>query len=298
MVGQLSEPYKSEFNKLQTQYEKVLKDLPLSDAVPAALEANANLAVVFSALQSNQHLLSFLSGDLSDMQAKLTAARAEVTTLEGQLCSAKTAEQAAVTALASATSAMPATAAEALKLKTDLAAATAAVTAATATATAATAECSALKAKIDAGDFIAKEKVTELCSAAHTIGLTEGEAKIKGEVAAQAVVQAKIAERKTGLCSEKLPTPEVEALLAGTDEEFTARKTAAVERTPVLLKKGFSLNSKTVAQLAWASAEEYTRELGKIDQLFSERAAPAAGNMFLAPPAGTAEPGAIPGGAY
>jgi hypothetical protein len=250
MIGQLAEPYATEFRKLQNQYEAVLKTLPLTDQVPAALEANYHLTALFSALQANQYLVSYLGGEIAGMKKK-----------HDEMLAARESE--------------------------------------TQQLSAATQKCAELEKKIADGDLLDKTKVTELCSAAKTTGLAEGEAnattRVRAEVEARAAAQKTIGDRKTALAAEKLPVPPIDDLLAGKDEEYAARKTKATERAEALKKKGFALNSRTMGELAWVKDDDYARQLALIDQVLSERGTPAAAFITAGQHEGDVK---LPGGAY
>lgn len=112
--------------------------------------------------------------------------------------------------------------------------------------------------KITAGELVAKEVHTQLCSEAKNLGLTEGEAKLRKEQADAAAAATLIAERKTALQTAGLPLPEgaVESVLGAADDVFTAARTEVATRVKDLQKIGVANNSPLLAK-AWLPKEQY-----------------------------------------
>jgi hypothetical protein len=148
--------------------------------------------------------------------------------------------------------------------------------------------------KVTDGDLVEKTKVTELCSAATTEGMAEGEKKVREEVKAKEDKAALINGRKTALNSAKLSVPGIEDILAATEDEFKAAQAKAATRTAELAKKGFAFNSETVTAMAWASDDEYAKQIKFLGEVMKQRSTSL--TPFLTPPAaGSDKP---PGGCF
>ncbi len=118
---------------------------------------------------------------------------------------------------------------------------------------------SEIKKLTDAGEYVPKATVTQLCSEAKTNGLTEGETRVRNEMAAKAAAEQKIAERKTALQTAGFPVPEtdMEKFLGGTDEEFNARRTRAQTRQEALKTQGYVIQSAHLLTNLWREDAEY-----------------------------------------
>jgi hypothetical protein len=116
----------------------------------------------------------------------------------------------------------------------------------------------ALETRVSTGDLVPKLMVTELCSAAgktaSAAAATETETRVRAEFANRDQTAKTINDRKAALQTAGLPFP-VEAVLAGTDAEFTAAQTEAVKRIEPY-KKALAPNSTILAKLAWCAATE------------------------------------------
>ncbi len=123
-------------------------------------------------------------------------------------------------------------------------------------------------AQVTAGELVPKATVEQLCSVAKTNGLTEGEKKVRDEIAAKAAVTAKVAERTTALQTAGLPLPdaEIERLLGGTDEEFAAHRTRVEAHLAQFKDKGIQLAANSTARAkAWLAADAFKGFLALAD---------------------------------
>jgi len=219
----LEDPEKSQFKSLLPGYDEVLAVLPDDETKPADEKLVNSLTSSNSLINS---LLSVLNG-LKQKLAIKTAASASAATPEQV--------EAALTAKVNAGELIMATALNSRIL-------------------------SAIGEKTRAGELVAKETVTQLCSEAETNGAAKGEKKVRDEIAVVAAAAKKIGERKTLLASANLPCPEaaIEAILAGTDEEFSAAKTKTEGRLADLKTKGIALNSKSpLLAKVWLPDDQY-----------------------------------------
>lgn len=119
-----------------------------------------------------------------------------------------------------------------------------------------------------AGELVPKETVTQLCADAKANGITEGETKVRNEIAAKAALDAKVAERKTALqtAGHPIPDADVDKLLGGTDEEFAAHKARMETQLAEFGKKGIQLNSESpVRAKAWLAADQFKGFLALTD---------------------------------
>lgn len=117
-----------------------------------------------------------------------------------------------------------------------------------------------VKAQLDAGEIVSKERLTQLCSEAKIQGFGEGETKVRNEIAAETTATKLIGERKALLQAASLPLPEAElekAILGGTDEQFAARKTAFETRRESLKKEGIQLASDEALANLWLDDAAY-----------------------------------------
>ena len=105
-----------------------------------------------------------------------------------------------------------------------------------------------------------KTTVTQLCSEARNLGITDGEKKVRDEIAAAEARAKKIGERKAALqkCGLPLPDATLDNLLAGTDEEFGVAQKKAEDRIAALRTKGVALNSQSpLAMKVWLPEDQY-----------------------------------------
>lgn len=114
----------------------------------------------------------------------------------------------------------------------------------------------AIEDKIAAGEIIKKDIHLSLCSNAKSEGLTEGEQKVRDEIAAKEKKGQLIAERKNFLTTNGLPLPAEDAALDGTDDEFKARTETAKARVEKLKGHKVALNSP-VMPYVWADEKEF-----------------------------------------
>ncbi len=133
-----------------------------------------------------------------------------------------------------------------------------------------------IEKRLKAGDLFSKEAmdaarakaveglvpqatVTQLCTEAKAAGVVEGEKRVRDEMAATETRVKLIATRKDGLQQASFPIPdaEFEAVLAGTDEEFTKAKTSVEARREKLKKAGIQLNAPELLSKLWLPEREY-----------------------------------------
>ena len=127
----------------------------------------------------------------------------------------------------------------------------------TATTAAAAAQ---VKAQLDAGEFVPKKSVEQLCSESRISGFGEGEKKVRDELAAEAAATKLIGERKALVQAASLPLPDVEierVILGGTDEQFNARLAAFKTRQEALKTEGFQLNADGALANLWLDDNAY-----------------------------------------
>ncbi len=120
------------------------------------------------------------------------------------------------------------------------------------------------------GDLVPKETVNQLCATAKATGLTEGEAKVRTEVAAKEALATKVKERTATLQTAGLPIPEaeVEALLGGTDEVFNAHKARCEKQLGDFKSKGLQLNADNPLRAkAWLDEGKFKDFLGMADAI-------------------------------
>lgn len=224
LADYLTEPWKTHFNSLKDQYDTALATLSPTDQVPAALEAGKQLQAFWSCLMSANSLASMLGTAMNGMK------QAEATALNSGISAA----------IALKISSGELIAKETIPILVE----------------------KELTAKTAAGDLVPKEMHAQLCAAARTTGLGEGETKVRAEVQAKEVRVQRAEARKTLLQTAGLPIPEAAmmAALEGTDEEFAAAQKVAEGRIASLQQKGVALNSKTHPQLlakVWLPVEQW-----------------------------------------
>lgn len=206
-IDLLDEPWKSQFAAVKNGLDAELEALPPSDQIPAALAANNLLSSLFSQYCN-------FSSMFTGFTAQLSALRASVATAAPSAAS-----------LASAVDAEIAKRIAEGKLF----------------------DAAGLEVKLTEAKtgLTPKPEVESLCAAAKLTGIEEGKTLERAAQEAAAAVKAKIEERKTACSTASIPLPaaELEKILGGTDEEFTARRTKAEARLTELKGFGVSLAS-------------------------------------------------------
>lgn len=117
-----------------------------------------------------------------------------------------------------------------------------------------------VQTQLDAGEMVSKARLTQLCAESKLQGMTEGEQKVKSEIAATAAQEKLIGERRGLLQAASLPLPERElevAILGGTEEQFAARKTAFETRRAALKQEGIQLASDEALTNLWLDDAAY-----------------------------------------
>lgn len=126
----------------------------------------------------------------------------------------------------------------------------------------------ALNGKVTAGELFTKERHTQLCTEAEA----RGEKKVRDEIALATEAAKVIETRKGEVATAGLPIPDADMLkmLAGTPEEFAARKTKAESRIEKLRTDGIVLNAKSpllakvwLDDTAYAAWEQIAKEAFK-----------------------------------
>ena len=206
-IDLLDEPWKSQFTAVKAGLDKELEALPPSDQIPAALAAN--------------NLLQSLFSQFCNFSSMFTGFTAQLSTLRASVASA----QPSAASLASAVDAEIAKRIQEGKLF----------------------DAAGLEVKIAEAKtgLTPKAEVESLCSAAKLTGIAEGKSLERAAQEQAAAAAKKIEERKTACSTASIPLPaaELEKILGGTDEEFTARKTKAETRLAELAGFGVSLAS-------------------------------------------------------
>lgn len=209
MADMLKEPFKTHFKELKNQFDSALSKLPPSEQAPAAIEAHHHLIGLCSCLSSASSLVTALSQKLNGMEEGFASA----------LNSAVDVKVAAGI-----------TAGDYIK-KGDLAGLV----------------TKAIEDKVKAGELVAKDMVTSLCSAAKTTGLEEGERKVREELKVSEARTQLVGTRKAALQTAGVPLPseKLENILAADEAAFNGAKAKVEERRGVLNKMGIALNSNT-----------------------------------------------------
>ena len=130
-----------------------------------------------------------------------------------------------------------------------------------------------VKTQVDAGELVTKDRLTQLCSESKMAGFGEGSKKVIDDMAAIEAETKVIGARKASLQAASLPLPDAEVervILGGTEEQFTARKTAFETRREDLKKEGIQLNSDAALANLWLDEQQYTgfrKLVGNLPQL-------------------------------
>ena len=117
-----------------------------------------------------------------------------------------------------------------------------------------------VKTQIEAGELVPKVTLEQLCSSAKLTGFSEGQAKVREELAAEVEAGKVIALRKTALQEAGLPLPEAElerVILGADDAAFQARKAAFIARQAELTSEGIQLNADGGLANLWLDEAPY-----------------------------------------
>jgi hypothetical protein len=222
MPDGLEEPWKSHFNKIKSDYDSALRDLPPTDQAPAALNAHGHLQSLYSILTNLNGLACYMGECMNRMKgahasALNSAADAEITR---RVTAGELIPKDKLTPLVDA----------------------------------------ALAERLKAGDLVPRETVTQLCSEATKNGLAAGLKQAADAAQATAATAAVIATRKGVLQTAGVPLPgdDLWNLLGGTDAEFTAARTTAEGRRKELEDAGVVLASDSVLwSKVWLPEDQY-----------------------------------------
>jgi hypothetical protein len=118
----------------------------------------------------------------------------------------------------------------------------------------------AIKVKLDANELVPQTRVTQLCSAAKTEGIAEGEKKAQDAITAAEQTRNLILKRRGELQTASFPLPdaEFESVLGLADAEFGVAKTTAESRIALLEKDGIAMNSDLLPNI-WAPEADFNR---------------------------------------
>ena len=142
----------------------------------------------------------------------------------------------------------------------------------------------AITSKLTSGDFLEKQKATDLVTEAHRAGRTEALNEVK-------VVET----RRTALATAGLPIP-AEEILKLTEDDFKARQDKAKDHAEKLKATGLSLNG-TIGQIAWLDEPAFATELTRTQEIL-EHAKASVGNRRLEPLLGAGAGTTGVGGAF
>lgn len=258
-VDLLDSPFKETFLGIKAEFDSVVAKLPLTDAVPAALELSQQLQSLWSCLYSVNSLVTFLNGSLDSMKKNMN----------GQMNSAVTAE------LNRRIAAGELIAKENIAVKVQ----------------------EQVTSMTTAGDLVPKATVTQLCADAKNVGLTEGEKKVRDEFEAKTKLDQKVTERKATLQTAGLPIPdaEIEKLLGGTDDEFAANKTRLETQLAEFKSKGITLAADSpIRSKAWLPADQFKNFLALTDGIPSLKSNGGGEPFANGGAAGTPASGSLP----
>jgi hypothetical protein len=109
-------------------------------------------------------------------------------------------------------------------------------------------------------NMVPKDKVDQLCSAAKSLGATEGRAALQAELDAKLAGDKLATDRTATLTTAGLPVPDADqaAILRGTDELFNAAKTTAETRLKGITEAGLQLPAELLSAV-WGAEPEYQK---------------------------------------
>ena len=238
-------------------------------------EVTGKLETVLAGLPKTAEGGWCLTDKLDWLFESLSSTSSLINSLTLELAKLKAEKEAMAATLASVQSAAPLApedpAAAAAKLQTAIDAAIAARTA-------------------EAGDLVPKATVDQLCSAAKTLGISEGRQAVQAEQAAEAAAAKLAADRTTALTTAGLPLPEsdVAAVLRASDEVFAAARATAETRMKSLTEAGLELSPELAANV-WAADGQYAVFQKLVTGIAALKRAPRtpAAEPFASGPAGS-----------
>jgi len=109
-------------------------------------------------------------------------------------------------------------------------------------------------------NMVPKDKVDQLCSAAKSLGATEGRAALQAELDARLAGDKLATDRMAALTTAGLPVPDADqtAILRGTDELFNAAKATAETRLKGITEAGLQLPAELLSAV-WGGEPEYQK---------------------------------------
>jgi hypothetical protein len=247
---ELESPWKEHYTQLKADYDSALKDLPESDKVPLALDANRHLQCLYSMLSNMNAMTSYLKSTIAGMKPSAQVLNSAV--------EAAVADRVSKGELIS---------------KSDLAAQLDAE----------------INKRVTDGLLIPKDTHSQLCSAAREGGVKQGRDAALAEITQQREKEQLIATRKETLQTASLPgvTADVEKLireaLGGSEEQFKAFKDTAAQRLEKFKSAGVVYNSENPVFAKIYLPEE---QFKVFEGLFLDPAIVGGHEPFAKPPAG------------
>lgn len=118
----------------------------------------------------------------------------------------------------------------------------------------------AIKGKTDSGELVTKEMHAQLCSAAKTAGVTEGQTQERAKITEAEQRNALIASRTESLTKAgfALPPADLRKVLGEPEEVYAAAKAKAESRAGKLKADGFQINSD-LAENVWLDDANFGR---------------------------------------
>ena len=138
-------------------------------------------------------------------------------------------------------------------------------------------------------NMVPKDKVDQLCSAAKSLGATEGRAALQAELDAKTAGDKLVTDRTAALTTAGLPLPEADqaAILRGTDELFNTARTTAQARLKGITEAGLQLPAELLSAV-WGAEPEYQKFHKTVTSIpaLKVRAGQATAEPFATLPAG------------
>lgn len=229
MAASLGGEFLGMFNKLKEQCDSVLSKLGATDAVAQGLEFDSMLSCVASAMSGTQFMLGMALSSLDQARQNMAG--------EGQRFAAQLASQVPV------------------KIE-ELVGSGELIRKAT------------LDERIKNGELVPKDIHTEACSQAKQLGMTEGETRVRTELATTEKRVKLVGDRRKQVETASLPLPsgELESILGLEDAEFTAAQAKAKTRNEFLTTNRITLNSAYRGRVwdtdgNWALVEAAVKEI-------------------------------------
>jgi hypothetical protein len=144
-------------------------------------------------------------------------------------------------------------------------------------------------------NMVPKDKVDQLCSAAKSLGATEGRAALQAELDARLAGDKLATDRTAALTTAGLPLPDTEpnlglasaAILRAPEAEFAAAKATAETRLKVITEAGLELPAELLSAV-WGAEAEYKKFHKTVTSIpaLKVRAGLAVAEPFASLPAG------------